>query len=119
MRLTLCNRSHYYSYTALFTQCQSAVSQFIAQSYSVTKESVRCTADGLDVLVPAVGEGEALEKIVTTVDSSHVDLLIVMTLGGDRLDLVSLFMFLLIQFYLEELDGLLDLLKLDESCRLL
>ena len=119
MRLTLCNRSHYYSYTGLFTQCQSAVSQFIAQSYSVTKESVRCTADGLDVLVPAVGEGEALEKIVTTVDSSHVDLLIVMTLGGDRLDLVSFCMFLLIQFYLEELDGLLYLLKLDESCRLL
>ena len=49
---------------------------------------MRCTADGLDVLVPAVGEGEALEEIMTFLHSPHVDCLLVMTIRRNRLDLL-------------------------------
>ena len=46
-----------------------------------------CTADSFNVFVPTVGEGEALEEIVTVLHSPHVDCLLVMTLSRYRLQL--------------------------------
>ena len=49
-----------------------------------------CTADFFNVFVPTVGEGEALEKIMTVLHSPDVDCLLVMTLSRYRLQLLLL-----------------------------
>ena len=47
-----------------------------------------CTADTFYVFVAAVGEGEALEEIVTVLHSPDIDFRLVMTLRGYRPDLL-------------------------------
>ena len=47
-----------------------------------------CTAESFYVFVSAVGEGEALEEIMTFLHSPHVDRLLVMTICRNRLDLL-------------------------------
>ena len=47
-----------------------------------------CTADSFDVFVSTVGEGEALEEIMTVLHSPDVDGLLVVTLRRYRLDLL-------------------------------
>ena len=47
-----------------------------------------CTAESFYVFVSAVGEGEALEEIMTFLHSPHVDCLFIMTICRNRLDLL-------------------------------